>query len=322
MAKDVIYTNGVIAVKENSLLKDKIYKLCESDAEEALRVISESGFGRGADVSEGGIEQLLQADERDLDEFIREYSPSQVYTEFLLCPRDFHNAKAIVKAECTGIPTDGMLAPEGLIPIGKITECIQNEDFSALGQTLGEATQKAYELFKNEEKLPSGAEIGVIFEKALFVHLKKICAHNAMLKRLITQKADLTNILTAMRAESAEAAKKYYVEGGKLSHEFFAKLFSEEKEAAAKSIGGEYGNFVRLCLDLKSERKPLTEAERILESLETDFLAKNKYELKNAQPFLYYVLRRRAENTNVRILFVCLSSGMPDYEIKKRLRTF
>ena len=39
------------------------------------------------------------------------------------------------------------------------------------------------------------------------------------------------------------------------------------------------------------------------------------------QPFLYYVFRRRAENADVRILFVCLLAGMKDYEIKARLRS-
>jgi len=35
MAKDLLYTNGVIAAKEKYLLKDKIFRLCEGGAEEA-----------------------------------------------------------------------------------------------------------------------------------------------------------------------------------------------------------------------------------------------------------------------------------------------
>ena len=65
---------------------------------------------------------------------------------------------------------------------------------------------------------------------------------------------------------------------------------------------------------------PLTEAEREAASFETEFFAAGKYDLERNQPFLYYVFRRRAENANVRIVFVCLQAGMREGEIKKRLR--
>ena len=66
----------------------------------------------------------------------------------------------------------------------------------------------------------------------------------------------------------------------------------------------------------------MTEAERGLDSLETRLLAEHRYELKKTQPFLYYVFRRRAENANLRIVFVCLLAGMEERQIKSRLREF
>ena len=65
---------------------------------------------------------------------------------------------------------------------------------------------------------------------------------------------------------------------------------------------------------------PLTAAERIAESYEAELLAARRYDLKRSQPFLYYVFRRRAENANVRILFVCLLAGMREADVKRRLR--
>ena len=98
MAKDTLYTNGVIAAREKYLLKDKILKLCDLDAEEALRAVCESGFGKNAEVaSVYEYEKLVAADEAAIDGFIREYSPSRAEAEYLLTGRDFHNAKAAVK---------------------------------------------------------------------------------------------------------------------------------------------------------------------------------------------------------------------------------
>ena len=58
----------------------------------------------------------------------------------------------------------------------------------------------------------------------------------------------------------------------------------------------------------------------MLESFETDFFAEKPYELSGQGTFLYYIFRRRAENENVRIVFVCLRAGLSEAEIKKRLR--
>lgn len=319
MAKNLLYTNGVIAAREKYLLKDKILKLCEGGAEETFRTLTESGFGKGAEVgSVYDFEKLVTADEQSIDEFIREYAPSQAEQAYLLSERDFHNAKAILKAYCLHLEIEKLLAPEGLIPVRTITDCIKESNYAPLGAALSEAVEKAAKLFESEGDV-SGAEIGIIFEKARFKHLVKTCSRNGVLKKLITVRADMTNILTALRSTESEYAQKSYVEGGKLTVKQLDKLFSDNPAKALE--GTPYSEFLKKCLKDKAAGLPLTDAERVFESYETEFFAQRKYELEKAQPFLYYVFRRRAENANVRILFVCLLAGMREVDIKKRLRT-
>lgn len=321
MAIDVLYTNGVIAAREKYLLKDKIAKLCETDAEEALRQLTDSGFGKGAEIGSAyEYETLISADEKSIDEFIREYAPSEAEAAYLLAPRDFHNAKALVKAHFLGLDEEKLLAPEGLVPVSVLSQCIREEKYDLLGEELGGAVKAAAELFAEDANAVSGAEIGIIFEKALYARLVKACARNGLLKKLIEAKADMTNILTALRAQDAEYAAKCYV-GGTLREKQLEKLFCEDTEKAMHALDGTpYAVFLAKCLEEKSVGKPMTQAERLLESYETEYFSAKKYELVKNQPFLYYVFRRRAENENVRILFVCLLAGMRDNEIKRRLR--
>lgn len=321
---DVLYTNGVIAAREKYLLKDKIGKLCETNAEEALRQLIDSGFGKGAEVdSVYEYETLLEADEKAVDEFIREYAPSQAEAVYLLAPRDFHNAKALVKAQYLGLDGSKMLAPEGLLPVTTIAESIREGKYELLGEELGGAVQAAVTLFAEEETTVSGAEIGCIFEKAQYAYLAKVCAKNGILKKLVTAKADMMNILTALRSSDKEYAKKRYVGGGILREERLGKLFLEDAEKASHALDSTpYAEFVRTCFEDRLVGKPMTQAERMLESYDTTYFTAKKYELVKSQPFLYYVFRRRAENENVRILFVCLLTGMQESEIKKRLRAF
>lgn len=324
MAKDLLYTNGVIAAKEKYLLKDKIFRLCEGGAEEALRALTETGFGRGVEVtSVYGYEKLVVADERDIDAFIREYSPSDTELQYFLAPRDFHNAKALLKAHYLGLDKQNLLAPDGLVSADFIAERIALGKYDGLDKYLAEALAEGAALFSEERKNDaSGAETGAIFDKALFKRLNESCRKDKTLKKLIRTRADMINILTALRSASAKYASEFYLPGGKLAEKELAKLFSENADEVEHALDGtEYAEFLRLCLADRAAGLPFTRAERLQESYEANYIAANKYELEKNRPFLYYVFRRRAENADVRILFACLLAGMKDMDIKRRLRS-
>lgn len=144
----------------------------------------------------------------------------------MLSPRDFHNAKALLKAKYLETDAEKMLAPEGLISVAEFVKCLENRDFSRLGKNLSEALTKAEELLSAEDV--SGAAVGVLFEKALFAHLQENCRKNKVLKKLLTAKADMSNILTVFRSSDKENAVKAFVSGGQLNDGQLKKLFDGE----------------------------------------------------------------------------------------------
>ncbi len=323
MARSIIYTNGVIAAKDKYLLKDKILRFCELSAEEAFRMLIESGFGGGAETAENvyEYEKLIEAEERAVDEFILEYAPSKEEQAYLLSPRDFHNAKAILKATYLKTDAEKMLAPQGEIAIEKLVAYIQNGDFSALEKEYPEL-KKACEdgLASLQEEEVSGAELSEIFEKAAYAYATRICKKNSTLRHLLQTKADMTNILIAFRAKEEQKAKNKYLPGGTLDEATLSKLFLDGEKAEDAFKYSVYRAFVRLCLDAKQKGLPFTAAEKIRDGYETEYFQQRRYNLKHIQPFLYYVFRRRTENANVRIVFVCLLAGLKEAEVKKRLR--
>lgn len=317
MAVDVSFTDGTIAAKERYLLGDKLPRMCELGAEEAFRVLKESGFGGGcaADVSE--YEKLVAADGRDIDEFVREYAPTNAVREYLLSPRDFHNAKALVKAEYLKRDASPMLAPEGLIPVEQIKRAIEERDFSGFCPELKGACEDAV-AYLSSEGVKEGAELGIIFERAAFSYFSRVCASDKTLKEMCAVRADLVNLLTCFRSRSAEEAEKQWVGGGTLGKEKLSSLFKEEFNDEFE--GSVYQRLIKSLSAAKAANAPMTDAENYKDSFDLSYLAERKYELKGAQTFLYYVLRRRAENSNVRIVFACLLNGVKEREIKARLR--
>lgn len=320
---DTNYTNGVIAAKEKRLLKEKLYRLCELSAEESFRALLDSGFGGGAETATSvyDFEKLIEKEEGDLDEFIRQYSPSLAEKEYLLSPRDFHNAKALIKAAHLERSAEGMLSPDGMIAKSLLADCVKSGDFTPIKQLnayLGGACEETTALLAEES---SGAKTGEIFEKALQKHLFQMVKRKSVLKKLLLAKADMMNILIAFRAGDAEAAQEKYLPIGTLKKEDLDGLFTEDTEKAIKCFSGTpYKAFVESCFSAKEKGLPYTEAEKILAGYDVAYFAERKYELEKNEPFLYYVYRRRVENANVRIVFVCLLAGLSEQDVKKRLR--
>ena len=312
--KDSAYTNGIIAVKEKRLLKDKLVKMCSLSFEEALRLLSESGFGG----EEQEPEDMILADERDIDAFIREYVPSKDAEEYLLSSRDFHNAKAAVKAHYLGSDVAPLLGSDGKFSADEIVKAVEEGNPQKLGAELVEAVKLASDLLKGEK--PSGAQVGFVFDKALFAYLDRVLKRVGVCRKLLVRRADMTNLLTYFRAESREEAEKFVVGGGSVPPSKLACIFEGEDKAYRAFEDSEYRDFVKMLSAAREAHKPFTEAEKLLESFEVDFFAEKPYELSGQGNFLYYVFRRRTENENVRIVLVCLKAGLGEAEIKKRLR--
>lgn len=323
MTPNVIYTNGVIAARDKYLLKDKILRFCELSAEEAFRMLIESGFGGGAETAENvyEYEKLIEAEEKAVDDFILEYAPSKEERAYLLSPRDFHNAKALIKAAYLKTDAEKMLAPQGEIAIEKLSSCIQNGDFSEFAKEypeLKKACEDGLKALEADEVL--GAELSEIFEKAAYRQAARVCKRNGVLKHLLQTKADMTNILIAFRSKDEESAKNKYLPGGTLGEKTLSMLFSDSEKAEEAFAKTAYRDFVKTCFEAKQKGLPLSAAEKIRDGYETAYFQQRRYDLKKNQPFLYYVFRRRTENANVRIVFVCLLAGLKETDVKKRLR--
>lgn len=315
---DSTYTNGVIAVKEQKLLRDKLLRFTEMSAEEAFRALVESGYGSGAEASSVyDFEKLIAAEEQATDAFIRTYAPSDAELHYFFAPRDYHNAKALLKAEYLGTDGEKMLAPEGCIPIETIKSALQTG--KGLPQDLQETIAKGRAVLQESG---SGAKLGIVFEQGLYAHLAAVCKKNKTLRRLVARRADTINILVAMRAGKEKSANEMYVSGGSLKEKQLCALFEGEEKALSAFSDTPYESLVRSCLDAKAQGKPFSDGERMAESAEAEYFESERYSLEGEHPFLAYSLRRRNENANVRIVFVCLLAGMPAIEIKKRLRAY
>ncbi len=297
MALDTLFTNGVIAVKEKALLGEKILRFPEMTVQEVLRALSESNFGGGADPRDTNA--LLENEERALDTFIRTYAPTEADKAYFLLPRDFHNLKALYKATLLSLEPEPMLAPEGLHTVAELREMLENGN----------------PLLPEIEEGATGAEIGAAFDRAMFEELFRVCRGRRILKKLLSVRVDLLNLLTAFRAADETEAEGLYLKGGTLRTEDIFALTASEQTVGGKEIV----QVLTAAREARGKGLPFTEAERIAETFEEEYFFERRFALCDKEPFLYYVLRRRSEIRNIRTILVCLNAGVEAKEIKKRL---
>lgn len=299
MTFDSTFTNGVIAVREKQLLGEKVLRFPEMGTGEILRVLSESGFGGG----ESDLEAIFAHEEQSLDTFIRTYAPCEADKAFFLAPRDFHNLKALYKAEKLGIPADGMLAPQGMWSVEVLKERLESKE------GIPEIPEEA-----------SGAEIGAAFDKAELSYLLRASKLRPVLTKLLKVRADMTDILTCFRAGTREEAEPLLLGCGTLKKRDFDRIFSDDPDVRAHAFDkSPYHAFYAACLAAAEKKTPFTEAERIKESYGERYFFERRFELQGKEPFLYYVFRRRAEIKDVRTVLICLNAGVDAREIKRRL---
>ena len=297
MALDSTFTNGVIAVKEKQLLGEKLLRFPEMGAGEVLRTLSESGFGGG----ESDPEAIFAHEERVLDEFIRTYAPSEAEKNFFLAPRDFHNLKALYKAEKLGTAADGMLAPEGMHSLDELKVMLE-EGKPPVPSVAEDAT---------------AAQIGAAFDRAELSYLFRVCGLKPTLKKLLTARADMTDLLTIFRAETREEAESLFILGS-FKKKTLDRIYAEDEEVRLHALDkSPYREFYAACL--AADRAMFTDAERMKEEFEIGYFFAKRFALSGREPFLYYVFRRKAEIANVRMILICLSAGVDEKEIRRRL---
>lgn len=300
------YVNGIIAVRETQLLKDKLDALASLPAKEIFKQLSDLPYGQGNSSSgEEDYKELVAFNERELARFIDEFAPSEGERAFFLLKNDYENLKAIVKSDIGGLNEQSLFGNEGLYEIDFLKE-------SYLKSSLPSYMQKCVDEIK-ESQNPDGAFIGEVFLRYYYADIL-VRVKRKSLRDLIKKEADVNNLLKVLRvAEFSETVKLIK---GSLPRESFISFADETKSVSERVRGlGSLKELGELAL-----KEGLAKAEKQAESEKLKIFSDKKYSLSKYEPFVWYVLRRINENKNVCILFSCKLAGLDEEQIKRRFR--
>ncbi len=313
----VLYSSARAVVMEKTLLgEDRLKRMVEGTADDALKILSEVGFGTG-DISRAGIDAVSDTETARLCSFIKETAPDDKIKKFFLLPYDFKNAEALIKEKY--LKTESELSAYGLLDVKELREKIFTDSYSSLPKYMAQALLAADKAFVDGTQ--SGLYINGLFTKALYNELFALNVKDKRLKAVLLSKADLINIGISLRTRNFERAEKQYVHFGKVKERMLKVVCESDFDTIREQFRfTEYKDEVFAALSGIESGAGLKEFEKLCDGFAVKTIKKDRYSSQGILPFIRYCFYKFADIANARIVLVGHSGGLTHEEISDRLR--
>ncbi len=316
---DYLYATMNIRANEKNLLTARgIERMIEAKTpEEVSKILSEFGYGQTALLNIDDVEAAIQNAEEETMKIVSEACENDSIKTVFLLKYDFHNIKAITKANFTNQDADELISRVSLIPGEKLLSAIKSGDLSSLPEKMREAYEAAAEVLSRT----GNAELSdYILDEACFEMMTDaaISSGSEFLLGYVKLLADIANLRLAVRmirrGKEEDIAERLLSCGGIEKEKFLRKNLSEELSSSALAKAAELG-------EITAEGKAsFAEFERELDILPVKYMQEAKYVAFDERPIVAYLASREADAVTVRIIMSGKIMGLSPDEIRSRLR--
>lgn len=313
----VLYSSARAVSLEKTLLgEDRLKRMIDGNADDALKILSEVGFGTGDSVKTE-IDAVSTYETAKLCAFIKETAPDEKTAKFFLYPFDFKNAEALIKSKY--LKTEPELFPCGYIDEKALKEKIFSDSYGTLPSAMGVALLTSDKVFV--ERTESGQLINSLFTKALYEELFALNVQNPYLEKILRAKADMINIGIALRTRDYESAKGQFVHEGAINKTLLKAVCEEDFDKIREKFRfHDYKDAVYAALNGIESGKGLKDFEKMSDGFAVKIINKNKYNQEGIFPFIRYCFYKFADIKNARIILVGHSGNLTGEEITERIR--
>lgn len=320
---DYLTISARIRAMENSLLtRERRERMVDARSdEEAVKVLTECGYAEPEDLSANAVNAVLNQARTALFADMEKSVPQRALVDVFRIKYDYHNAKALLKAEALGENAKRLLMSGGRYDAETLAEAFHRGDIEGFSETFRTAVDAAQDALA-EEKAPKKCDL--ILDKACYAEMAQAAQDcgSAFLKDYVKLSVDTVNLRTAVRCERMGIAgaqmEKDLLPGGSVDaqaianarREEWSKLFPAELKKAA-----EVGAAVAL-----PGGESLTAFERACDNALVAYLAQAKRIPFGEQPVVGYLCAREAEATTIRTILSLRKAGVGAETIRERLR--
>ena len=317
----LVISARVKAMESGLLTRERMEQVLEAKSnEDAVKILQECGYPELDPADPAAMDAALSAAREETLKDLADGAPDPRYIDSFKLKYDYHNVKALLKAEAMGTDADSMLMDLGRVPVAELKEAVQ---LDALPAILAEAVTEAREVL-NTTQDPQLSDI--VLDRWCYRDLAEVAKStgSAFLEGYVQTQIDAANLRTLVRTlrmgKGPEFLRGVLLEGGELSADQLLEVsanrgagltelygptrFQKAAEVAAEAVkGGSLTEFEKLCDDAVS-----------------DYLADAQFVPFGEAPLVGYLAARETEYTNLRILLMGRGAGLPAEVIRSRLR--
>lgn len=322
---DYLAISSRIKAMENGLLtRERMEQVLDARTdEEAVKLLQESGYPDLHATDPEALDKVLSATREAILEDLADSAPDPRYIDVFKLKYDYHNIKSVLKADAMGVSPDRMLMDMGRIPAAELREAVQSGDVENLPPLLASAVQEAREVLETTRD-PQLSDI--VLDRWCYQDMDAVAeaTGSAFLHGYVKTQIDAANLRALVRTIRMGKNETFLAgilfEGGDVSTDAILKV------SAAKGTGLKdlyHTTPFRAAADCGAELLQggaLTEFEKLCDDAVGDYLAGAQFIPFGEAPLVGYLAARETEYTNLRILLMGRSTGLPADVIRARLR--
>ena len=316
---DYLTISARIRGMENTLMnREKMEQLLDTNSdEEVSRILQEYGYPafdldhpEELDAAFSQVRRKIWAD-------LEQSMPDPRYLEVFRQKYDYHNVKAILKAEAMHTSPDSMLSDLGRVPVEELKRYLASR--GAEGEIPASLASAATEARDVLESTRDPQLCDMVLDRARFQEELKLAEETGsrFLQGYVRDCIDAANLQTLVRCLRVRKSKEFLaqalIEGGDISTDVLMHVEGRDGRALAAI-------YQTPGFKAAAEASTVKGFEKSCDDAVTAYLADSQLIPFGEAPVINYIASLETEFTNLRIILLGRKAGMPAAEIRNHLR--
>ena len=318
-------TARVRAVEIHLLDAARLDRLIEAPSiEDAVKQLGEARYGNGQDLARTDWETLLDGEPARVHAFLAGIMPDPDVLDVFRIRDDYLNLKRLLKAVYQSQELATVACTPGTVPVAVLVRAVTEQREGGLPPVMGKAMLEAMAAYGRQA---DPRDIDLVLDRACFRDMAERAAAlgNEYLSELVAQMIDMANIRITIRGKLAGEGRPFFLksvlEGGGMDVGRFRDAADKSIEAFLDSIRHTwFGEVAVAGMDGYRQGKGISWLERLLDDRLMEYVRKARYVAMGVEAMVGHLLARETEIRNVRIVLTGKVNGLPQAEIRERLR--
>ena len=315
----------MLAARETKMLSaERMERMIDAPTnDEAAKILEECGYGDLSGLSAKEAGAALEAHIAALFDEVEGMVPEAQLVQLFRLKYDYHNAKALIKAQAMGTDCGAILSQRGTVPPQKLHAAFYEEDYRDIPPVLAQAMVDAAAILARTAN-PQAADFAL--DRAYFAQMLALCdglSDSGFAKGYVQLQIDSANLRAAVRtrrmAKDADFLKTALIPGGTIGTDRVLAAF-DSAEALTALYGNTWLGNAAAAGAAAMSGGALTAFELLCDNALMDYIRAAKLRSFGAAHVSAYLAAMENETTAARMILTGRLAGLQPAVIRERLR--